>query len=97
MDNLNHMPVVFELDFGLSTIPTEPGIFLIRGPWQYGKSTWLEQQLKETIKTFGPGSAFYLNGDEIKAHSRIIIQASGVIFFIQMAIVITMTHKYLHI
>ena len=72
VDNLNRMPVVFELDFGLNTTPTEPGIILIRGPRQYGKSTWLEQQLKETIKKFGPGSAFYLNGDELSDYKSLM-------------------------
>ena len=72
VDNLYRMPVVFELDFGLSTIPIEPGIILIRGPRQYGKSTWLEQQLKETIKTYGAGSALYLNGDEISDYKSLM-------------------------
>lgn len=60
---LEQSPFVFAIDFGLESLPTEPGILLIRGPRQYGKSTWLEGQVVETIKTFGPGSAFYLNGD----------------------------------
>lgn len=60
---LEQLPFVFEIDFGLETLTTEPGILLIRGPRQYGKSTWLESQVAATIKTFGPGSAFYLNGD----------------------------------
>lgn len=60
---LTQSPYVFEHEFGLKTLPTIPGILLIRGPRQYGKSTWLEQQILETIKTYGAGSAFYLNGD----------------------------------
>lgn len=62
---LKEMPFIFEIDFGLKELPLEPGILLIRGARQYGKSTWLEQQLKHTIQTFGPGSAFYLNGEHI--------------------------------
>jgi predicted AAA+ superfamily ATPase len=38
---------------------------VIRGPRQYGKSTWLEFQLRETIRRFGPGAALFLNGDYI--------------------------------
>lgn len=60
---LKQSPFVFDIDFGLKSLPTSQGILLIRGPRQYGKSTWLESQVVETIKTFGPGSAFYLNGD----------------------------------
>ncbi len=56
-------PYVFEYEFGLDNLPLEPGILLIRGARQYGKSTWLEQQIVQTIKEFGAGSAFYLNGD----------------------------------
>ena len=59
------MPFVFDVHFGLDSLPTEPGIILIRGARQFGKSTWLERELKTTIETFGPGSAFYLNGDGI--------------------------------
>jgi predicted AAA+ superfamily ATPase len=55
----------FNWDFGLSELPREPGIIVIRGPRQYGKSTWLEFQLQETLRHFGPGSAFFLNGDYI--------------------------------
>lgn len=56
---------VFRLDFGLETLPEQPGVLLVRGPRQYGKSTWLEDQLRSTIAAHGPGSGFYLNGDQI--------------------------------
>ncbi len=56
----------FQIDFGLDKLPCEPGVLMIRGARQYGKSTWLQQQIKETIEEFGAGSAFYLNGDEIR-------------------------------
>ncbi len=65
LDDLKSSPFVFNIDFGLATLPAEPGIILIRGARQYGKSTWLEKQILETVRLFGPGSAFYLNGDEI--------------------------------
>lgn len=58
-------PITFTYDFGLKTLPIEPGILLIRGARQYGKSSWLEQQLVESIIHFGAGCAFYLNGDFI--------------------------------
>jgi predicted AAA+ superfamily ATPase len=52
-------------DFGLAELPREPGIIVIRGPRQYGKSTWLEYQLRETLRQFGPRTALFLNGDYI--------------------------------
>lgn len=63
LTQLAELPFVFDIDFGLPSLPIEPGILMIRGPRQYGKSTWLEQQLKRTIQEFGAGTAFYLNGD----------------------------------
>lgn len=65
IDALRQAPYLFEMEFGLSQLPCEPGILLIRGPRQYGKSTWLEQQVYQTVKKFGSGTAFYLNGDYI--------------------------------
>ncbi len=65
IEDLKTVPYVFKIDFGLDVLPMEPGIVLIRGARQYGKSTWLEQQLLQTVREFGPGSAYYLNGDEI--------------------------------
>jgi len=63
---LKEAPFVFKFDFGLEELPEEPGIILVRGPRQYGKSTWLEQQILATIDRHGPGSAFLINGDEIR-------------------------------
>src|SRR3990167_1166258 len=65
LEQIKTAPFVFEVDFGLKKLPTEPGIISIRGARQYGKSTWLEQSLKQSIIDFGPGSAFYLNGDHL--------------------------------
>jgi predicted AAA+ superfamily ATPase len=65
LEDLKTVPHVFDVDFGLEDLPAEPGIIVIRGPRQYGKSTWLEQQLFQTVRDFGPGSAYYLNGDQI--------------------------------
>jgi len=63
------LPLPFE--FGLRELPEQPGILSIRGPRQYGKSTWLELQIEDTIKGFGPGSVFYLNGDELLNHEEL--------------------------
>jgi len=58
-------PRTFRFSFGLDELPAEPGIILIRGPRQYGKSTWLELQLRESLEKNGRGSAYFLNGDDI--------------------------------
>jgi predicted AAA+ superfamily ATPase len=58
-------PCTFRYSFGLDELPAEPGIILIRGPRQFGKSTWLELELRRTLEGYGPGSAYFLNGDEI--------------------------------
>lgn len=65
LEDLKRLPYVFRMEFGLAALPRESGVLVVRGPRQYGKSTWLEQQLAGTIRDFGPGSAFYLNGDEL--------------------------------
>ena len=64
LEELAQAPYVFKLDFGLAALPEDPGVLLIRGARQYGKSTWLEEKVHETVKRYGPGSAYYLNGDE---------------------------------
>ena len=38
---------------------------LIRGARLYGKSTWLERELRKTIQQLGSGTALYLNSDEL--------------------------------
>jgi predicted AAA+ superfamily ATPase len=57
---------VFQMEFGLEKLPEEPGLILIRGPRQSGKSTWLEGALRDTITRFGPATALYLNGDHLR-------------------------------
>lgn len=47
---LSLSPYVFECEFGLVGLPTVPGTLLISGARQYGKSSWLEQQIVRTIK-----------------------------------------------
>lgn len=65
LESLQEVPFQFQIQFGLDQLPEEPGLILIRGARQYGKSTWLEGQIKSTVERFGVGSALYLNGDEI--------------------------------
>lgn len=60
----------FRWEFGLTDLPTEPGLITIRGPRQIGKSTWLELKLLSTLEEFGKGSAFFLNGDYIYSHDE---------------------------
>jgi predicted AAA+ superfamily ATPase len=60
---LKKSPYVFKIDFGLKKLPLEPGILMIRGARQYGKSTWLEQEILKTIEQFGAGTVYYLNGE----------------------------------
>jgi predicted AAA+ superfamily ATPase len=66
LEDLAGSRFTFDMRFGLESLPEEEGVLLIRGPRQYGKSTWLESQLRETIATQGSGSALYLNGDELR-------------------------------
>ena len=58
-------PRTFRFSFGLDELPEEPGVILVRGPRQYGKSTWLELMLRDTVVDHGPRSAYILNGDEL--------------------------------
>jgi len=71
LDALQDLPFTFTIDFGLKELPQEPGILLVRGARQYGKSTWLETQIYETIKQFGPGTAYYVNGDYIADNEQL--------------------------
>jgi predicted AAA+ superfamily ATPase len=74
LEELRDEPFVFRPDFGLPELPEQPGILLVRGARQYGKSTWMQQRIAETIERFGPGTAFYLNGDEIRHHESLAEQ-----------------------
>jgi len=55
----------FRFEFGLDELPKEPGLIIVRGPRQYGKSTWLDTNLRWSAEDFGKGSSYYLNGDEV--------------------------------
>jgi predicted AAA+ superfamily ATPase len=63
VEDLKTVPYRFDVDFGLKRLPSEGGVIAVRGARQYGKSTWLELQVLETVKEYGPGTAYYLNGD----------------------------------
>ncbi len=76
---LKECSVVFEQDFGLQKLPCEPGFSSIRGFRQFGKSTWLEQQLYATLQNFGLGSAFYVNGDYLSSHLDLFSEISSLI------------------
>lgn len=62
----------FRCEFGLDELPTEPGLITIRGPRQYGKSTWLDMQLRWAVQGHGKGSAYYLNGDAIGSADELV-------------------------
>ena len=66
LEELGRSRFVLGVDFGLGELPEVPGVILVRGARQHGKSTWLERELRWTIERHGPGSAFYLNGDELR-------------------------------
>ena len=57
--------VCFEFEFGLDHLPEEPGLIIVRGPRQYGKSTWLDLKLRDSIIKFGKATSYYLNGDDL--------------------------------
>ncbi|MBN1684279.1 MAG: ATP-binding protein [Gammaproteobacteria bacterium] len=88
LDSLKSAPCVFTIHFGLKTLPTEPGILMIRGARQYGKSTWLEQMLYKTVQEFGASSAFYLNGEYLLSADRLEHEISVLLpFFSQKTVV----------
>mgnify|MGYP001113230081 CR=1 FL=1 len=79
LQDLRRSPHQFRFSFGLDVLPRESGIILIRGPRQYGKSTWLEQQIETTAREFGPGTVFYLNGDEVVSATELADAAQALI------------------
>lgn len=66
LEALRDAPAVFRLEFGLEKLPTEPGVILIRGARQYGKSTWLEGAMRDTVRRHGSGTALFLDGDYLR-------------------------------
>lgn len=66
LESLRDAPAVFRVELGLDGLPGEPGVLVIRGARQYGKSTWLEAGMRDTVRAHGPGSAFFLDGDYLR-------------------------------
>jgi predicted AAA+ superfamily ATPase len=79
LKRLSEGNVIFEHDFGLDILPCEHGFLTIRGPRQFGKITWLEQQVYKTLKEFGPGTGFYINGDYFGSHQELFLEIRSVI------------------
>lgn len=79
LEELAEQPFVLKSNFGLDCLPEIPGVILIRGARQYGKSTWMQQQIKETIRCYGAGTAFYLNGDELRDEDALVAGVRGLV------------------
>ena len=79
LEDLEKSPFVFRTRFGLDELPEEPGLILIRGARQYGKSTWLEQQVRDTVTRYGPASAYLLNGDELRDEVALVEAVRGLV------------------
>jgi predicted AAA+ superfamily ATPase len=73
---LAEAPAVFEVQFGLDELPEEPGLILVRGARQYGKSTWMEGVLRDTVARYGPGSALFLDGDYVRDADHLAAELS---------------------
>jgi predicted AAA+ superfamily ATPase len=69
----------FDVEFGLATLPQEPGLIVIRGARQYGKSTWLESELHKSFLAHGPASCFHINGDDIENEHALFEYCSSLI------------------
>jgi predicted AAA+ superfamily ATPase len=76
LESLRDAPAVFRVEMGLDALPTEPGVLLIRGARQYGKSTWLEAAMRDTVRAHGPGSAFFLDGDYLRDADHLSAEVS---------------------
>jgi predicted AAA+ superfamily ATPase len=66
LEALNDAPAIFRLAFGLAELPAEPGVLMVRGARQYGKSTWLEGAIRDTVRRHGRGTALFLDGDYLR-------------------------------
>jgi uncharacterized protein len=67
---------VFQIDLGLDRLPLDPGVILVRGARQYGKSTWLEAAMRDTVREHGPGTAFFLDGDYLRDADHLAAEVS---------------------
>ncbi len=71
--------ICFPIHFGLETMPEDPGLLVIRGARQYGKSTWLEGEIVKSFDTYGPGTTFYLNGDRIADNQELELEIARLV------------------
>jgi predicted AAA+ superfamily ATPase len=69
----------FDVEFGLAKLPLEPGLIVVRGARQYGKSTWLESELYKSFVAHGPASCFHINGDDIENEHALFESCSEII------------------
>jgi predicted AAA+ superfamily ATPase len=76
LEALAEAPAVFRLDFGLNELPEEPGLILVRGARQFGKSTWMEGVMRDTAARYGPGSALFLDGDYLRDADHLAAELS---------------------
>lgn len=76
LEALADAPAVFRVEFGLEKLPTSPGVILIRGARQVGKSTWLEGALRDTLRDHGPGTALFLDGDYLRDAEHLASEVS---------------------
>jgi predicted AAA+ superfamily ATPase len=76
LESLRDAAAVFRVEMGLAALPAEPGVLLIRGSRQYGKSTWLEAAIRDTVRKHGPGTAFFLDGDYLRDADHLAAEVS---------------------
>jgi predicted AAA+ superfamily ATPase len=76
LEALEDAPAVFRVEFGLDEVPATPGVILIRGARQYGKSTWLEGAIRDTVRRHGPGTALFLDGDYLRDADQLASELS---------------------
>jgi predicted AAA+ superfamily ATPase len=76
LEALEDAPAVFRFEFGLDELPDTPGVILIRGARQYGKSTWLEGAIRDTVRRHGPGTALFLDGDYLRDSDHLASELS---------------------
>ncbi|MGH7859269.1 MAG: ATP-binding protein [Candidatus Binatia bacterium] len=76
LEALREAPAVFRFDFGLDELPSAPGVIMIRGARQYGKSTWLEGAMRDTVLRHGPGAALFLDGDYLRDNDHLSSELS---------------------
>lgn len=52
----------------IPSLSLEPGLFVIRGPRQIGKSSWLKTELTKAIKMFEPKNSFFASCENLRDH-----------------------------